>query len=58
MDQWCPDLTNDKVLLSISSFLDDPNPNIPLVPKIANVYKTNREKYEATAIEWTKKYAC
>ena len=58
MDQWCPALTIDKVLLSISSFLDDPNPDIPLVPEIANVYKTNRAKYEATAKEWTKKYAC
>ena len=57
-DQWSPALTIGKVLLSISSLLTDPNPDDPLVPEIANVYKTNRAQYEATAKEWTKKYAC
>ena len=57
-DQWSPALTIGKVLLSISSLLTDPNPDDPLVPEIANVYKTNRGQYEATAKEWTKKYAC
>ena len=57
-DQWSPALTIDKLLLSICSFLDDPNPDIPLVPEIAHIYKTNRAKYDATAREWTKKYAC
>ncbi len=57
-DQWNPALTIGKLLLSIQSFLDDPNPDIALVPEIANVYKTDRAKYEATAREWTKKYAC
>ena len=57
-DQWSPALTIGKVLLSISSLLTDPNPDDPLVPEIANVYKSNRAQYEATAKEWTKKYAC
>jgi ubiquitin-conjugating enzyme E2 D/E len=35
----------------------DPNPDDPLVPEIANVYKTNKEKYRKHAEEWTKKYA-
>ena len=26
-------------------------------PEIANVYKNDRAKYDATAKEWTKKYA-
>ena len=56
-DQWSPALTISKVLLSISSLLTDPNPDDPLVPEIANIYKSNRAKYEATAKEWTKKYA-
>ena len=45
------------VLLSICSMLTDPNPDDPLVPEIAHVYKTDRSKYEGTAREWTRKYA-
>lgn len=56
-DQWSPALTISKVLLSISSLLTDPNPDDPLVPDIANLYKNDREKYEANAREWTRKYA-
>ena len=56
-DQWSPALTISKVLLSISSLLTDPNPDDPLVPDIAHLYKSNRSKYEATAREWTRKYA-
>ena len=56
-DQWSPALTISKVLLSISSLLTDANPDDPLVPEIAQLYKTNRAKFEATAKEWTKKYA-
>jgi len=46
-----------EVLLSICSMLTDPNPDDPLVPEIAHVYKTDRSRYEATAREWTRKYA-
>ncbi|MDP2436800.1 MAG: ubiquitin-conjugating enzyme E2 [archaeon] len=56
-DQWSPALTISKVLLSICSLLTDANPDDPLVPDIAAVYKTDRAKYEATAREWTRKYA-
>lgn len=56
-EQWSPALTISKVLLSISSLLTDPNPDDPLVPEIAQIFKTDRVKYEATAKEWTRKYA-
>jgi len=56
-DQWSPALTISKVLLSISSLLTDPNPEDPLVPEIAHIYKNDKKKYEETAREWTKKYA-
>jgi ubiquitin-conjugating enzyme E2 D/E len=46
-----------QVLLSICSLLTDPNPDDPLVPEIAHMYKTDRPKYEATARSWTQKYA-
>merc|ERR1712072_1034987 len=56
-DQWSPALTISKVLLSISSLLTDPNPDDPLVTEIANVFKTNRKKFDDNAREWTRKYA-
>jgi len=56
-EQWSPALTISKVLLSISSLLTDANPDDPLVPEIAHIYKTDKPKYEATAREWTRKYA-
>ena len=56
-DQWSPALTISKVLLSISSLLTDPNPDDPLVPEIATLYKNNREHYNTTARDWTSRYA-
>ncbi|KAL0373770.1 UNVERIFIED_CONTAM: Ubiquitin-conjugating enzyme E2 28 [Sesamum radiatum] len=56
-EQWSPALTISKVLLSICSLLTDPNPDDPLVPEIAHMYKTDRAKYEQTARSWTQKYA-
>lgn len=56
-DQWSPALTISRVLLSISSLLTDPNPDDPLDPEIAHIYKTNKPKFEATAKDWTAKYA-
>lgn len=29
----------------------------PLVPELAHIYKTDRARYEATARDWTRKYA-
>ncbi|XP_072165712.1 ubiquitin-conjugating enzyme E2 2 [Diadema setosum] len=55
--QWSPALTISKVLLSICSLLTDPNPDDPLVPDIARMYKTDRPKYNQYAKEWTQKYA-
>lgn len=56
-DQWSPALSIFKVILSISSLIVDPNPNDPLSPDVANIYKTNREYYNKIAKEWTKLYA-
>ncbi|KAG8523149.1 Ubiquitin-conjugating enzyme E2 D1, partial [Galemys pyrenaicus] len=41
--QWSPALTVSKVLLSICSLLCDPNPDDPLVPDIAQIYKSDKE---------------
>ena len=55
--QWSPVLSISKVLLSILSLLTDANPNDPLDPAAAGLYKTNREAYDAKAREWTNTYA-
>ncbi|KAH7944091.1 hypothetical protein HPB52_015353 [Rhipicephalus sanguineus] len=55
--QWSPALSIAKVLLSICVLMCDPNPDDPLMPRVASVYKNNRSLYEATAREWTRTYA-
>jgi len=56
-DNWSPALTISKVLLSISSLLDEPNPDDPLEPEIAKEYKDNLEQFNSTAQSWTTIYA-
>eukprot|EP01024_Parvocaulis_polyphysoides_P070879 TRINITY_DN877_c0_g1_i2.p3 TRINITY_DN877_c0_g1~~TRINITY_DN877_c0_g1_i2.p3 ORF type:complete len:151 (+),score=19.70 TRINITY_DN877_c0_g1_i2:172-624(+) len=56
-ENWSPQLTIAKVLLSIQALLTDPNANNPLVPEIAHVCRTDRKRYDDTARAWTKKYA-
>ena len=55
--QWSPALTISKVLLSICSLLTDPNPDDPLVPEVARLYKTDIMKYNEEARSWTQRYA-
>jgi ubiquitin-conjugating enzyme E2 D len=55
--QWSPALNIGKVLLSICSLLTDPNPNDPLDPDSAHLYKTNMEEYKRVTREMTIKYA-
>lgn len=56
-DSWSPALTIYKILLSISSLLSDPNPNDPLVPEIAKIFKENYERFYRIAKEYNHKYA-
>ena len=56
-ESWSPALTISKVLLSISSLLNDPNPDDPLDTTIADQYKNNRVEFENTARSWTAIYA-
>ena len=56
-ENWSPALTISKVLLSICSLLDDPNPDDPLVPEIARQFKRDKTAYEITARDWTQCYA-
>jgi ubiquitin-conjugating enzyme E2 D/E len=56
-EKWSPALTINKTLLSICSLLNDPNPDDPLMGDIARQLVSNRELYNATAREWTLRYA-
>ena len=56
-DKWSPALSISKVLISICSMLDDPNPNDPLVSEIANLLTKNKKLHDDNAREWTLKYA-
>ena len=56
-DNWSPALNIGKLLLSICSLLAEPNPNDPLVPEIAELFKNNREIHDLNARNHTLKYA-
>ena len=56
-DNWSPALTVSKVLLSICSLLDEPNPDDPLVMDIAEKYLKNRPLYDCIARDWTEQFA-
>ena len=56
-DQWSPALTVSKLLLSICSLLTDPNPDDPLVPEYATMFKNRRGEYDTHARDWTQRYA-
>jgi ubiquitin-conjugating enzyme E2 D/E len=56
-DNWSPALTISKVLLSICSLMDDPNPNDPLVPDIAQLLVKDKARHNEIARAWTRDYA-
>lgn len=56
-DKWSPALTISKILLSISSLINDPNASDPLEPDIANLFRSNKEEHDRIAELETKKYA-
>lgn len=56
-NQWSPSLSISAVLQSICSLLSDPNPDDPLDPGVAYIYKNNRVKHDMNAVFLTQKYA-
>lgn len=56
-ESWSPALTVSKVLLSICSLLNDPNPDDPLVPDIADHYKSDKLDHDTYARTYTIKHA-
>lgn len=54
---WSPALSIGKVLISICSLLAEPNPSDPLIPHIAELYKSNRSLHDFQAKEYTYTHA-
>ena len=53
---WSPALSISKVLISICSLLNDPNPDSPLNGEAADLYRNNKAKYDIKVKEYIKKY--
>ena len=53
---WSPVLTISKILLSISSLLDDPNPDDPLDINAAELYLKSKEEFKLTTKMYITKY--
>lgn len=57
-ENWGPTLNTRYVLEALKAMLTDPNPENPLEPEAAALFKDDRTKYNETAKKWTKDYAC
>ena len=57
-DQWSPALIDfNKIIISVQSLLDDPNPDIFLNEMAAKLYKEDKSKYDETVREYTSLFA-
>ncbi|SPO42530.1 probable UBC5 - E2 ubiquitin-conjugating enzyme [Moesziomyces antarcticus] len=56
-EAWKPSTKAVTILLSILQLLEEPNPDDALVASIAELFNTDRAKFNKTAQEYTKKYA-
>lgn len=54
---WSPALTLQRVVISLLSWLDEPNPKDPLVPEIAKIYINDRKRYIEICRDYVNKYA-
>ena len=55
--EWTPAFTLHKILRSISSLLNNPNPDDPLAADVGAEYKSNYNIYREKALEMTLKMA-
>jgi ubiquitin-conjugating enzyme E2 D/E len=51
----CASSTLHNTLMHDAMFLQDCNPDDPLVPEIAQIYRSDRKTHDSTAREWTRK---
>jgi ubiquitin-conjugating enzyme E2 D/E len=55
--QWSPALTIRNLLISLCSLLSDPNPEHGLNEEALHLYRTDKQKYQETAQQWTMMHA-
>ena len=55
--RWSPRIIIADVVHAFYELLQNPNPDDPLVPEIAQMFTKNRERYNVLAREWTLRYA-
>merc|ERR1712136_580466 len=56
-DKWSPALQMRSVCLSLQVLMQSPNPDDPLDTKIADAWNNDLSGAEATARDWTRRYA-
>ncbi|KAK0228370.1 ubiquitin-conjugating enzyme [Armillaria fumosa] len=56
-DEWKPSITLSSVLSIIQEKVNNPSTDDPFEPDIAALLKNDKNKFLATAKDWTKKYA-
>ncbi|KAI9307384.1 ubiquitin-conjugating enzyme E2D 2 [Cunninghamella echinulata] len=56
-DHWKPSTKLANVMEALRMLLEHPNPDDALVSSIAEVYKSNRDKFNETAKQYVSKYA-
>ena len=57
IDKWLPSYHIASLLVSIRSFLDDPNPDHGLNDDALQCFRTDKEKYAQNVKQWIKMYA-
>ncbi|ORY03421.1 ubiquitin-conjugating enzyme-like protein, partial [Clohesyomyces aquaticus] len=56
-ERWTPVWNLQTILVAISSILDDPGLDDPLVPEVAEMYLRDRSTYDENARLYTQRYA-
>ena len=56
-NEYTPALTISTIMISLTSFLDDPHPHQALMPETARIYLADRELFNKIAKHWTHRYA-
>ena len=54
---WSPAMTFEKIIYSIQSLLDDPNPDDFLNENAAKIFRENKKNYNKTVREYTSRFA-
>lgn len=54
---WTPAVTVQQVLRALLTLMAEPNPDDPLAPEVAAMYKTDRAVFDSEAQAWTARFA-